>query len=215
MTETLIRILIVDDHELFRESVARLLSSEPDLEIAGHCSTVDEAMLRLRQTPVDVVLLDFDLGAENGIRFLDEAASNGFHGRILVVTAGVSEADAAALFARGAAGLFLKHNSALSLTESIRQVYRGNIWLEQRHLSAVLQRGDTAERSPGSKPLTSREMAVLRLVFEGLANKEIGYKLGVSESSVKASLQQLFSKSGVRTRSQLVRFALEHYKDDL
>jgi DNA-binding NarL/FixJ family response regulator len=210
-----IRILIVDDHELFRESVARLLAAEPDLEIAGHCSTVDEAMLRLSQTPVDLVLLDIDLGQENGMRFLDRAAGSGFDGRVLIVTAGVSEADAAALLARGAAGLFLKHNSALSLTESIRQVSQGKIWLEQRHLSAVLHRGDTSERSRSTRPLTSREMAVLRLVFEGLANKEIGYKLGVSESSVKASLQQLFSKSGVRTRSQLVRFALEHYKDYL
>lgn len=209
------RILILDDHELFRESVSRLLSSEPDLEIAGHCSTVDEAMLLLTQTPVDLVLLDFDLGRENGLRFLDRAAASGFDGRVLVVTAGVSEADAATLLARGAAGLFLKHNSALSLTESIRQVSKGKIWLEQRHLSAVLHRGDSAERNRAVKPLTAREMAVLRLVFEGLANKEIGYKLGVSESSVKASLQQLFSKSGVRTRSQLVRFALEHYKDYL
>ena len=209
-----VRVLLVDDHALFREGVARFLAAEPDLEMAAHCGSVDEALAVLGNTPVDVVLLDFDLGPEKGTRFLVSAGGRGFSGKTLVVTAGVSDTEVTELLRLGVAGIFLKHNSPAMLTKAIRKVMEGEAWLDQRYLRVLVDNG--AEKAHPQEPrLTERERDVLRAVLEGLANKEIAARLNVSESSVKATLQQLFSKTGVRTRGQLVRVALEQYKDYL
>src|SRR5579862_6354665 len=88
-----IRLLLLDDHVLFRESLSRLLASEPDFEMAGHCGTAAEAIEILRNTPVDVVLLDFDLGGEHVSQFVDAARAGGFEGKILMVTAGMNATE--------------------------------------------------------------------------------------------------------------------------
>jgi two-component system nitrate/nitrite response regulator NarL len=111
----------------------------------------------------------------------------------------------------GIAGLFLKHNSPALLSQAIRHVVDGEVWFEQQFLRSVVTAASAPAPSSG-EPLTERERTVLSQVFEGRANKEIAERLGVSESSVKATLQQLFAKTGVRTRSQLVRVALEKYQ---
>jgi two-component system nitrate/nitrite response regulator NarL len=210
-----IRILLIDDHALFREGVARFLAAEPDLEMAAHCATVDEAMQILERTPIDLVLLDFDLGPEKGSRFLVSSREQGFQGRILAVTAGLTDAEAADLIRRGISGIFLKHGPPSLLTKAIRKVMEGEAWLDQRFVRMLLN-GSSLADSPDSEPrLSEREREVLRSILKGLTNKEIAGRLNVSESSVKATLQQLFSKTGVRTRSQLVRIALEQYKDYL
>ncbi len=207
-----ISILIVDDHALFRESVARLLSAEPDFEVAAHCGSVDEALQTLRQTHIDIVLLDVQLGEQDGTQFLRLAKQQGFDGRVLVVTAGIEESKVAELIHTGISGIFTKHNSADSLPQGIRDVMAGKVWFDQKLLQNAIT-GNLSVRAQGR--FTQRERQVLSLVFEGLANKQIAERIGVSESSVKATLQQLFSKTGVHTRSQLVRIALEQYKDQL
>ncbi len=208
-----ITILLLDDHTLFRESVVRLLSSEPGFEVVAHCGSVDQALAVLREKSVDVVLLDFDLGERNGEQFLRLAREQGFSNKVLVVTAGVEDENAAELIRSGVSGIFLKHNSASSLTQGIRDVMAGKVWFDQEHLNSALERGPAIQTHAPVQRFTQREKQVLSCVFEGLANKEIAGRIGVSESSVKATLQQLFAKTGVRTRSQLVRIALEQYKD--
>lgn len=210
-----ITILLLDDHTLFRESVVRLLSSEPGFEVVAHCGSVDQALAVLREKFVDVVLLDFDLGERNGEQFLRLAREQGFFNKVLVVTAGVEDENAAELIRSGVSGIFLKHNSASSLTQGIRDVMAGKVWFDQEQLNSALKRGHAIQTHAPVQRFTQRETQVLSCVFEGLANKEIAGRIGVSESSVKATLQQLFSKTGVRTRSQLVRIALEQYKDQL
>jgi DNA-binding NarL/FixJ family response regulator len=201
-----LRILIVDDHGLFRESLARLLAAEPDFEIAGHCGTAEEAAGILKDRPVDLLLLDFDLGVHNCIEFLRSTVGAGFQGKILLVTAGVSAGQAADLVRLGVVGIFLKHDLPAQLTEAVRDVAAGKVWLEQKVLQSTVAR---ASANRMAIPFTAREQQVLSRIFEGLSNKEIAGQLGVSEGAVKASIQQLFSKTGVRTRSQLVRVALE------
>jgi two-component system nitrate/nitrite response regulator NarL len=210
-----IRILVVDDHRLFRESVARLLAAEPDFAIAGHCASSQEALDLIARSPVDVVLLDYDLGDGKGTDFLANAQIRGFSGRVLVVTAGVTELEAAEMIRRGIAGILRKHCSPAALAQSIRDVSSGKDYFEPGYVRSVLEGVATPKPDFQRKKLTERERQVLQLVFEGLANKEIADRLQVSESSVKATLQQLFAKSGVRTRSQLVRTALENYRDQL
>jgi len=209
-----VRILLVDDHLLFREGVVRLLNSEPGFEVAGHCSSVDEAIDALSRSSVDIILLDIDLGERRGSELLVRAREAGFRGRFLVVTAGVGVEEGSELLRMGAGGIFLKHSPPGELAESIRAVLRGDTWIDP-HFSG-LEEDKTASRGTTSrKELTARERAVLKGVFEGLANKEIAAELHISESSVKAALQQLFEKTGVRTRAQLVRVALERYLDQI
>lgn len=206
-----LRVFILDDHTIFRESLARMLASEPDLEMVGHAASVEAALLALSARPADVVILDFDLGEQSGAGFLEQFRTAGRPGRVLVLTAGVSRMDAERLMAEGASGILMKHSSAGTLTDAIRRVAMGEfLWNPQ-------QWGPDPDAAPAGrrKPLTERERQVLLYVFEGLANKEIAARLQTSETTVKAGLQQLFHKMGVRTRSQLVRAALEQYRDEL
>jgi two-component system, NarL family, nitrate/nitrite response regulator NarL len=205
-----VRVLIVDDHALFRESLARLLAAEPNLQIIGHCASAEDATTMIKDRPVDLLLLDFDLGVSNCTEFVRSTVAGGFEGKILLVTAGVGASQAAELVRLGVVGIFLKHDLPMLLTEAIRDIAGGKVWLDQKILQSTVSGSSWANRAPAA--LTVRERQVLSQIFEGLTNKEIALRLATSEGSVKATIQQLFSKCGVRTRSQLVRVALEQYK---
>jgi len=204
-----IRLLLLDDHILFRESLSRLLASEADFEMVAHCSTSGEALKLLRRLEVDIVLLDFDLGDEQGSHFLKAARDAGYAGKILLVTAGMNPVQSSAALKAGASGIFLKHNSPAALANAIRQVARGELWVDEKLIQQMADRFPAGEEHGPHRPFTEREQTVLRGLFEGLSNKEIASQIGVSEGAVKATLQQLFQKTNVRTRSQLVRIALE------
>lgn len=210
------RILLIDDHALFRESVARFLNGERGLEVVAGCGTIEEARQILERDAVDLVLLDFDLGQRDGLDFMRVAEELRFKGKVLLVTAGLDDADAVKLVKQGIAGIFPKHHPPELLSEAIRDVLSGKAWFDQGQLQRIVgappqEEDDLARISI----LTERERQVLSFVFKGLANKEIADQLQISESSVKGTLQQLFRKTGARTRGQLVRIALENYKDQL
>jgi len=203
-----LRLLLLDDHILFREGLRRLLISEPDFEIVSECGTPEEALKVLSRSAVDVVLLDFELEDDTGTRFIASATAAGYKGKILMVTAGMGPLDVSVARKLGISGIFLKHNPPTSLLEAIRAIAEGGIWMDPK-ITVPGTGGGAAKSNPSTAHLTPREQKVLRCVFEGLTNKEIAYRLGVSQSSVKASLQHLFDKMGVRTRGQLVRIAIE------
>lgn len=215
MQPTKIRILLVDDHALFRESLARLLEFEEGFERVAHCGTRAEALELLKSAPVDIILLDLDLGVERGSDLVDDLQVIGYTGKILLVTAGVNEGDVLPFIQKGVAGVFMKHNSPALLIQGIRETMQGKVWFEQELLKRALEDAANDSSADARPKLTPREKTILALVFQGLTNKEIADKTNVSLSLVKACLQSLFSKTGVRTRSQLVRVALEQYKDQL
>lgn len=205
----------MDDHSLFRESLSRLLEAERDLQIAGNCASIGEALSILDGERVDVVLLDYDLGEEQGAAFLEAAAKRGFEGRVLMVTAGMGDAETLRALEGGSSGIFLKHSPPTELVDAIHKVAKGEMWLDSRAVrSLVAGATGRSEAQRTSHLLSARERSVLKAVFEGFTNKEIAGKLEISESSVKAAMQQLFDKTGVRTRSQLVRIALERHAED-
>jgi len=206
-------VLLVDDHACFGESVARALSAEGDLQVS-HCTTMATALEALEHQRIDVVLLDHDLGVERASQFLPVARQRGFSGRVLIVTAWVSDTEAKRLLRQGVAGIFSKDSSLDTLSESIRLVHAGETWLDRRYRN--LSAEDADEEPPSSGPrFNERQRMVLRFVLEGLSNKVIAAQLHISESYVKALIQSLFRKTGVRTRGQLVRVTLEHYQDQL
>jgi len=208
-----IRALLVDDHALFRESVSRVLGAKDGLEIEN-CGSIREALPLLAQRKFDLVLLDHDLGSERASQFLPAARQIGFEGRVLVVTAWVSDTEARRLMRQGVAGIFLKEGSLSELSRSIRAVVDGGTWLDRSF--ARMEDAGAAAAEPASAPVfNDRQRRVLRFVLEGLSNKEIAWRLQISESYVKAILQGLFQKTGVRTRGQLVRVAVEQYENQL
>src|SRR5690348_5773554 len=171
-----IRLLLLDDHILFREGLNRLLVSERDFETVGQCGTPAEAMQVLGRADVDIVLLDFELEDDTGTRFIRAARAAGFSGKILMVTAGMSGLDTSLAWKLGISGIFLKHDSPAKLLQAIRTVAAGGVWTDDKPASDVLP---AASGSAGQRQahLTPREQQVLRSVLEGLTNKEIAHQI--------------------------------------
>jgi DNA-binding NarL/FixJ family response regulator len=207
------RILLVDDHSLLRDALSRILAAEPDFVVTGGCASVEEALRIVAITDVDIVLLDINLETEQGGAFLNRAAAAGYRGKVLVVTAGVSERQAAWLLHTGCSGIFLKDAPFSSLITQIRAIMKGDAVLDPVSVKAMVS---LVESPYGpNEPLSSRENRVLKHVCEGLANKEIAHRMGISENTVKSLVQQLFAKTGARSRAQLVAAAIEQYWDQL
>lgn len=207
-----VRVLIVDDHALFREGLTRLLGTESGLEVVGSAGTPEAALEQLATREVDVLIADYDLGQTNAIPLLAEVKERGHAVRTLLVTAGVPTRDAVELLKLGVAGIFQKQHAPEELLRTIRDVAAGKAVFEQDYFVRLMEEAGAAKEK---LKLTERERTILSLLLEGQSNKEIGSELKLSESAVKAALQQLFARTGVRTRSQLVRIALEELRDEL
>ena len=210
-----VRLLLVDDHTLLRESLVRYLAEEPAVEVVADCATVAEARQVLAREQVDLVLLDFDLGEGSGAELLAALQASRSPAHALMLTAGMTPGAIQSARAAGAAGIILKQSGTRQLLDAIREVARGGTWWDAETLARSLtpEPAEAAESS-GDAParsLTDRQRLVLRGILDGLTNKEIAARLESSETSVKASIQELFAKGGVRTRSQLVRVALERF----
>jgi len=209
-----IRLLLIDDHVMFREGLARMLDRESSFEIAGQVNSATEGLTVLDSCRPDVVLLDVDLGTERALDFVRGARRAEFGGRILVVTAGMSEPEAMQLVQAGISGILHKHHSTDELCDAIRQVAGGGVRMEQAYLAPLFRVVDRT-RTQKRPALTDRDRTVMRGILQGLTNREIAGRLEVSEGAVKASVRHVCEKLNVRTRSQLVKVALEQYKDQL
>lgn len=211
--ESRIRLVLLHDQALFRAGLGRLLASELGFEVVGECGNSAEALEILSASPVDVVLLDFDRATEDRDGFMPAARRNGYQGRFLAV-AGVADARSSAIAIKlGASGVFVKSEPPDRLRQAVTLVANGAVWLDQSTIRLLADQ--SVGRFPGlgdrgsANPLTDREQKVLLGILAGLTNKKIGENLGLSEGSVKTLVQQLFYRTGVRTRSRLVRAALE------
>lgn len=209
-----IRMILIDDHAMFRGSISDLLNRQPDFAVLAGFGETQSASEWLRQNDVDIVLLDIDLGKDSAQDFVFRTRSEKPGIRILIVTGGVSEQEAVLLIRLGVAGIMHKHNPPDSLCEAIRRVAAGQVQLEASYLKPLMQSVD-AFGQPARQKLTDRDRLMLRALFQGLGNKEIADRLQISEGAVKASLRLLFQKFKVQSRSQLVRIALEEYKDQI
>ena len=205
-----LHVLLVDDHTLFRESVSGALNADPGLHIE-HCGSIRDALRILSEGRFEIVLLDHDLGVERASQFVPAAREAGFEGRVLIVTAWVSENEARRLLRQGVSGIFLKQAPLEELKAAIRTVAAGGSFLDH----SFGRSAEDAVHAEEAPLFNERQRRVLRFVLEGLSNKEIAWRLQISESYVKAILQTLFQKTGVRTRGQLVRVAFEQYEDQI
>ena len=206
-----IRLVLLDEQALFRASLARLLALERGLEIVAECGSSAEAIRILGESPVDVVLLDFEHAVEASGGFITAARSHEYQGRFLIIADAADARNSALAIRLGASGIFLKSEAPSRLVRALKLVADGAVWFDQRVIQLLADQSISARPAEPAiaPPLSERERKVLRGILGGLTNRKIGDNLGLSEGAVKASVQQLFHKTGVRTRSQLVRAALE------
>lgn len=210
-----IRLIVLDGHGLFRASLARFLSLEPGLEVLGACGNSREALEIVLAHPVDLVLLDLDLGEERGIDFLSKAREAGYQGQFLIVASATDARDSALALKLGASGIFLKSDPPERLVQAIHRVAEGEVWIDRRVLCLLADRVAGQSEPVADRRFTGtldgREQKVMMGILGGLSNRKIGENMGLSESSIKAIVQKLFARTGVKNRSQLVRVALEGY----
>ena len=206
-----VRMYLLDDHALFREGLLRLLASDSALTVVGQSGNPSTALDEILAAAPDLLILDYDLGSETATQFMSTLRERGFSRRVLLVTAGLPDADALRLIRMGISGIFHKQHTPEDLHRAIFEVAAGRVLIDQEYLQAIVAAG----QPPGLPRFTERERSTMRLLLQGKANKEIAAKFGISESAVKSTLQQLFSKTGVRTRSQLVLLAIEKYRDEI
>jgi two-component system, NarL family, nitrate/nitrite response regulator NarL len=206
-------ILLVDDHEMFRDAITRVLANHSEFSVK-HCGTTAAAVAALEQHPYDVVLLDFDLGEEVATRLVPRIRNGGFSGKIIILSASVSENAAWQLAEARVDGIVLKHSSTAALIAHIHAALRGEPCSDPMFERALARVQDDEASSPWPD-LTPRERETLRHVIQGRGNKEIAAEFDISENAVKATLQRLFNKTGARTRSDLVRITLQNYAHEL
>jgi DNA-binding NarL/FixJ family response regulator len=209
-----IRLVLLDGHALFRVGLGRFLSAEPGIDVVGECGHSAQALKLLSASPVDIVLLDFNLDEGDAEEFMVAARRAGYRGRFLIITANADPKTAAIALRLGASGILLKSDDPDQLQGVIPLVMKGGVWLDQQVAQLLIKElVDLQPRTGGSRKvtavLTDRQNKVLLGISRGLTNRTIGNHLGLSEGSIKSVVQQLFYKAGVRTRSLLVRAALD------
>ena len=212
-----VRILLVDDHTLFREGLRRLLDGESGVMVCGDFESAEEAIAGLKRgLAFDVALVDYELTVAgghttNGLDLLRQIRAIAPGANVLFVTAGMNMADLMTALKDLNAGIFLKTEPIAELMLAIRRTAKGERWVSSGAAMALVenQQSQADKEKQRHEHLSERENVVLRCVLEGLSNKEIGARIDITESSVKAVLQKLFEKTGVRSRSQLVRYAIE------
>jgi two-component system, NarL family, nitrate/nitrite response regulator NarL len=180
----------------------------------GDCDTTAEALELVKTSAVDVLLLDFEFGEQGTDAMMAAARQVGYQGRFLIIARSLDAWKSARALKLGASGIFLKSDAPERLVQAIRLVANGDFWIDQKviHLLADQLFDRSTHQVDGTQTggaLGERERTVLLSILGGLSNRKIGEKMGLSEGSVKNVVQRLFSKAGVRTRSQLVRLALE------
>ena len=209
----MIRVLIVDDHVLFRESLAFLLQREPDIMVSGQAGTLAEARGLLRG--VDVAVIDLKLPDGNGQELIREFHALNPHGTALVLTGSTARQEVARAVEAGAAGVLHKSVSTAALLSAVRRLRAGESLLAPRELSELLGKA-TQEREREREAravldqLTEREREVLQVLAEGLSDKEIAQRLHVSLQTVHTHMAHILSKLGVESRLRALVYAVRH-----
>jgi DNA-binding NarL/FixJ family response regulator len=210
------RVVIVDDHTLFRDGLRTILSMEDDFEVIADVESAEDIVELMWETKPDVLLLDIRMPQGSGLDAVPAVCRISPNTTVIILTACDEMEEHVRAFKLGARGVVLKDSARQTLVQAIRSVCRGETWMDPRMrgvLVAELARsgsdgdGLTIDRDDG---LTDRELEIVRLVAAGKKNKEVAEQLAISERTVRTNLTSVFQKLGVRDRIGLVMYALRH-----
>ena len=199
----MIRVFLVDDHEIVRRGIAELLASENDIEVIGEAGTAAQARSRIAATLPDVVLLDVRLPDGSGIDVCRDVRSQNPQVKCLILTAYDDDEALSAAVIAGASGYVLKDVRGSGLVDSLRKVAGGRSLLDPRLARKVIERIHTrTDTDPRLGSLTARETQILSLIAGGLTNRQIGTELSLAEKTVKNYVSGLLAKLGLQRRTQ-------------
>ena len=208
-----IRVLVVDDHTLFRSGVISLLSRQPDVEVVGEAADGLEGVKRAKQLAPDIVLLDLHMPGVPGKEALRLLAEEVPDAKVVMLTVSEDAQDLLDCLRSGAVGYLLKNTDIDALVDSLRRAHEGDSVVSPEMTSKLVQ----GIRAPAGNPaasamasLSGREREVLRQVARGASNKEIARSLDLAESTVKIHVQHILRKLGLQSRVQAAVFAVEH-----
>jgi DNA-binding NarL/FixJ family response regulator len=195
-----IRVLVVDDHPVLRDGVAAILENQTDMTMVGEARDGSEAIERFRALRPDVTLMDLQMPGTNGLDAITAIRAEHPAARIIVLTTYSGDVQAVRALKAGAVGYLLKSSLRTELIDAIHNVHRG-----QRHVHRDV--ADEIALHVVDEALTEREIAILRLVSIGKANKQVASELGLSEETVKGHMKSIFSKLDVADRTHAVTVA--------
>jgi NarL family two-component system response regulator LiaR len=208
MSEGVIRVLVVDDHAIVRKGVVSLLATESSISVVGEASNGVEAVQKANTLNPDVILMDLVMPEMDGIQAIQLITTSQTKARILVLTSFGTDDKVFPALKAGALGYLLKDSNPEELIEAIHQVKNGESWLHPAVARKVLNEWAHPEQSSIPEPLTERETEVLRLLAQGLSNREIAERLVLSEATVRTHVSNLLSKLHLASRTQAALYAL-------
>jgi DNA-binding NarL/FixJ family response regulator len=203
-----IRVLIVDDHAVVRSGIRLLLSQEADLEPVGEAGTGREAVFRARALKPDVILLDVVMPDQTGLDVLPTLVHEHPDARVLLLSMQDDPRYVQEAFAAGASGYVLKEAADAEVVEAIREVAKGNRYVNAQLGARIVAAAAEAERRAEADPLSDREREVLRLLALGHTNQEIAKQLYISVRTAETHRSHIMQKLRLKTRADLVRYAL-------
>jgi RNA polymerase sigma factor (sigma-70 family) len=206
------RIILADDHPIFLSGLTSLIRSHPAYALVATCSDGSAALQAVRSLQPDVAVLDVSMPSLTGLEVLETARREGLPTRVVFLTASATDEHIAQAVALGAWGLLLKNAAANHLLECLAEVVSGRRWLPPDIVDGAVAR-ESARRVESDRlvsALTPRERELVVLATEGLSNKEIARRIGVTEATVKIHLHNIYQKLGVSNRTSLATLALSH-----
>jgi DNA-binding NarL/FixJ family response regulator len=215
---TSIRIVIADDHTIFRDALGRILSLEPDFQVVAQVDDGIKVLEAIHQWRPDILLLDLYMPVLGGLATLQKLKNVNTGTRVILLTASEDREQFVSALKLGCCGIVQKQTSTDLLIDSIRLVHSGELWVDSRSTAALIQEiipaDDARDRVPSLKrPRTSlsrREIEIVRLVAQGFRNIEIAHTLSISEQTVKNHLYKIFEKWEVSDRFELALYAIDH-----